>query len=171
LDNDYGSDNDNYDQIDGGSGGDPSSVDDKIASVGMSDWYVEDAITSLSTTTYFDQPDVSPTAPPHSALPVDYTSVPLHPQPLLPLAKIYSLSAVEHASLPGRRPLVNPTLFLSDGNNRLNAIATIAKHFSLNQQQRLAPHIVATHSLGNSRVGEQLLMGIFGEGGTGKSVN
>jgi len=42
-------------------------------------------------------------------------------------------------------------------------------HLNLNEEQTLAFRIIANHSIGQSKFGDQLQMGIFGEGGTGKS--
>ena len=43
------------------------------------------------------------------------------------------------------------------------------EEFHLNEEQTLAFRIIANHSIGQSKFGDQLRMGIFGEGGTGKS--
>src|SRR5271163_1962764 len=42
--------------------------------------------------------------------------------------------------------------------------------FTLNSEQARGLRIIAEHSMGIHRFGPQLLMGIFGEGGTGKST-
>ena len=45
----------------------------------------------------------------------------------------------------------------------------IVHKFTLNKEQERAFRIIAYHSLGRSKVGPQLRIGVFGEGGTGKS--
>jgi len=50
-----------------------------------------------------------------------------------------------------------------------SAIQLMVQKFTLNQEQTRAFSIIANHSLGRSKVGSQLLMRIFGEGGTEKS--
>jgi len=62
-----------------------------------------------------------------------------------------------------------PSVFLTSGAEIEAAIQEVVQKFTLNREQTRAFHIVAKHSLGQSKVGTQLLMGIFGEGGTGKS--
>ena len=64
---------------------------------------------------------------------------------------------------------IQPHVFLSSDHEQQAAILTIIQDFNLNEEQALAFRIVADHTLANSRVGPQLLMGVFGEGGTGKS--
>ena len=46
----------------------------------------------------------------------------------------------------------------------------IIHDFSLNKEQTPAFRIIADHSLGHGKFGPQLRMGIFGEGGTRKSI-
>src|SRR5204862_5632458 len=64
---------------------------------------------------------------------------------------------------------IQPHVFLMDGIEYQHAILEIVNRFTLNDEQKLAVHVIADHSTGRSKVGAQLLMGIFGEGGTGKS--
>jgi hypothetical protein len=65
--------------------------------------------------------------------------------------------------------LRQPSLFLTSGAEIEAAIQEVVGKFTLNREQTRAFHIVANHSQSQSKVGSQLLMGIFGEGGTGKS--
>ena len=65
--------------------------------------------------------------------------------------------------------LREPSVFLTGPAEIETAIQGVIQKFPLNQEQNRALHIIADHSLGISRVGDQLLMGVFGEGGTGKS--
>jgi len=46
---------------------------------------------------------------------------------------------------------------------------SLVEQFELNDKQKLAFRIISDHSLGKNKVGPQLRMGVFGEGGTGKS--
>ena len=62
-----------------------------------------------------------------------------------------------------------PSVFLTSGAEIEAAILEVVQKFTLNREQTRAFRIVANHSLGQSKVGTQLLMGIFGEGGTEKS--
>ena len=62
-----------------------------------------------------------------------------------------------------------PSVFLTSGAEIEAAILEVVQKFTLNREQTRAFSIVANHSLGQSKVGTQLLMGIFGEGGTEKS--
>jgi hypothetical protein len=61
-----------------------------------------------------------------------------------------------------------PNVYLTDGMEHDKAIHHIVQ-FSLNVEQTRAFHILTYHSLGISKFGNQLLMGLFGEAGTGKS--
>ena len=62
-----------------------------------------------------------------------------------------------------------PSVFLTGPAEIEAAIQEIIQKFTLNQDQSQALHIIVHHSLGISPVGDLLLMGTFGEGGTGKS--
>ena len=70
-----------------------------------------------------------------------------------------------HSSIQDRPPHV----FLTDGTDDEPALMDIVHRYTLNKAQELAFRIIASHTLGNSKVGPQLRMGLFGEGGTGKS--
>ena len=65
--------------------------------------------------------------------------------------------------------LRNPSVFLTGPAEIETAIQEVVQNFTLNQEQSRALHIIASHSLGINQVGDQLLMGVFGEGGTEKS--
>ena len=62
-----------------------------------------------------------------------------------------------------------PHVFLTDGIEYQHAILEVVNRFTLNEEQKLAFRVIADHTTRRSKVGTQLLMGIFGEGGTGKS--
>jgi len=64
---------------------------------------------------------------------------------------------------------IQPHVFLTDGIQYQHAILEVVNRFTLNDEQKLAFRVIADHTTGRSKVGTQLLMGIFGEGGTGKS--
>ena len=66
-------------------------------------------------------------------------------------------------------PDIQPSVHFTDGREDDLAIHRIVDRFTLNAEQERAFRIVADHSLGKSAVGQQLLMGLFGEAGTGKS--
>jgi hypothetical protein len=64
-----------------------------------------------------------------------------------------------------------PGVYLSDDVQLRNTIAGMVKEYALNPEQELAFTIVAAHSFGiGPKSGRQLLLGLFGEGGTGKST-
>jgi hypothetical protein len=64
---------------------------------------------------------------------------------------------------------VLPDVYLTDGTEDEAAVQHIVVKFTLNIEQARAFRIVADHTLGKSKFGDQLLMGLFGEAGTGKS--
>ena len=63
----------------------------------------------------------------------------------------------------------SPHVFLTDGTDDEPAIMAIVHKFTLNKAQERVFCIIAYHTLGRSKVGPQLRLGVFGEGGTGKS--
>ena len=64
---------------------------------------------------------------------------------------------------------IEPRVFLNDGTTDQAKIDLILQEFGLSKDQTKAFRIVADHSLGRGKFGPQLRMGVFGEGGTGKS--
>jgi hypothetical protein len=62
-----------------------------------------------------------------------------------------------------------PHVFLTDGTDDEPAIMDIIHKFTLNEAQQRVFRIIAYHTLGRSKIGPQLRLGVFGEGGTGKS--
>src|SRR5205814_1656344 len=64
---------------------------------------------------------------------------------------------------------ISPRVFLTDGTDDEPAITHIISRFTLNTAQEYAFRIIAYHALDKRKVGPQLRMGVFGEGGTGKS--
>ena len=66
--------------------------------------------------------------------------------------------------------VVQPTVYLTNETQVERAIAHVIADFSLNEEQSQAFQIVAHHSLDTTEDPQkQLLMGLFGEAGTGKS--
>ena len=65
---------------------------------------------------------------------------------------------------------VHPHIFLTDGTQIARGVQTIIQQFNLNDDQAFAFQIIVDQTIGRSKVGPQLRMGIFGEGGTGKSM-
>lgn len=63
----------------------------------------------------------------------------------------------------------SPHVFLTDGTYDEPAIMDIVHKFTLNKAQEYAFRIITYHTLGRTKVGPQLRMGVFGEGGIGKS--
>jgi hypothetical protein len=61
-----------------------------------------------------------------------------------------------------------PSVYLTYNDHAI-AMKKVIDEFQLNEEQTLAFSIVTNHSIGESKVGPQLLMGVYGEGGTGKS--
>ena len=60
-------------------------------------------------------------------------------------------------------------MFLASDEETLQLIEDTANRLTLNEVQRLAFRIIALQTVGQGKMGEQLRMGLFGEGGTGKS--
>jgi hypothetical protein len=64
---------------------------------------------------------------------------------------------------------IEPYIFLTDNTESEPIMKSIIDTFTLNERQEFAFRIIANHSIGITKVGPQLLIGLFGEGGTGKS--
>jgi len=63
-----------------------------------------------------------------------------------------------------------PRVFITGDAELQAAIQSVRQKYTLNSEQGRVLRIIAEHSMGVQRLGPQLLMGIFGEGGTGKST-
>src|SRR5579859_3873414 len=72
---------------------------------------------------------------------------------------------VNHSNEPNSQPYV----FLTDMDSEQTSVIEIISDYNLNSEQTLAFRIITDHALKKSQFGNQLLMGIFGQGGTGKS--
>jgi hypothetical protein len=64
---------------------------------------------------------------------------------------------------------VLPAVFISDLDSLRHDVSLVADAFTLNVEQRRAFHLIAYHTLRWTALPERLLMGVFGEGGTGKT--
>src|ERR1700737_5358645 len=74
-----------------------------------------------------------------------------------------------HPSLRPPTPCGSP-LYFSDRAELCDAMRDMIDLYHLNAEQALVFKIVASHSFGfGPRSGDQLLLGLFGAGGTGKS--
>ena len=71
---------------------------------------------------------------------------------------------VDHSNEPNRQPYV----FLTDMDSEQTSVIEIISDYNLNSEQALAFRIITDHTLKKSQLGNQLLMGIFGEGGDWK---
>jgi hypothetical protein len=66
-------------------------------------------------------------------------------------------------------PDIQLSVYLIDDREEDLAIHHIINQFTLNAEKERAFRIIAHHSLRKNSVSQQLLMGLFGEAGTGKS--
>jgi hypothetical protein len=64
---------------------------------------------------------------------------------------------------------VQPTVYLTDDRDQQNAINAVLHEFSLNVEQARVFQIIADHTFQRGKIQGQLLLGLFGEAGTGKS--
>jgi hypothetical protein len=128
------------------------------------DWYVREAVDAYCDSDYFS------TSEHFSPYSVHYSSIPL--KQLKKAVNHIEAQLTESTisdNLNTDDTITDPFVFLSDENKIEIAITSIVHEFTLNNEQALAFRILADQTLGRSRIGDQLLMGIFGEGGTGKS--
>ena len=134
------------------------------------DWYTREALDSCEDNGYLQS------SPSSSKQSIYYSPQPLNVlrESLKSLSAIAATTATSQA-FPITVPLatsnheIQPYVFLTDSAQYEHAILDIVNRFTLNDEQKLAIHIITDHSTGQSKVGAQLLIGIFGEGGTGKS--
>jgi PIF1-like helicase len=139
------------------------------------DYYVREGVDASETQGYLNpSPGHSPNRS-HKAAKIHYS--------LLESNEVFdSLASVSKATFalqsdptpvnpppPRRTREVQPTVYLTDGTEDDAAINLIVHQFSLNTEQERAFRLIANHSLGKGNFDEQLLMGLFGEAGTGKS--
>jgi ABC-type dipeptide/oligopeptide/nickel transport system ATPase component len=135
------------------------------SSITSTDWYVLEAADANSHAGYF-------TSPSHGILTADndfhYCSMSLYEMKQSVEMWKLQMAVLEKERYIGQSAR-QPSVFFTSGAEIDAAIDTVVQKFTLNKEQTRALKIVAYHSLGHSKVGSQLLMGIFGEGGTGKS--
>ena len=131
------------------------------------DWYTREAVDSCEDNGYLQSsPSSLHGSIYHSSLPLTI---------LRDSLKSLSIAAITCQTLPTTIALATfnhetqPHVFLTDGIEYDHAILEVVDRFTLNDDQKLAFRVIADHSTGRSRLGTQLLMGIFGERGTGKS--
>ena len=129
------------------------------------EWYIHEIMHTYEKTL---NPITSPSHDPDDI--VHYTDVPA--DELLSQAKQLSKSFAnsQRRSSPTRinGETATPSVYLTY-NDHIVAMKKIVEEFQLNEEQTRAFSVVANHSIGESKVGPQLLMGVYGEGGTGKS--
>jgi ATP-dependent DNA helicase PIF1 len=128
------------------------------------DWYVHEAIDAHLDAGYFpsQQPDTTFTDMfHHCSISVDE---------LKHSIEMVKQEIMEQAKRIAMKPSVRqPLVFITGPAEMEVAIQMVVEKYTLNKEQARAFSIIAKHSLGQSKVGSQLLMGTFGEGGTGKS--
>ena len=160
---DNGDDNDNPDHD---SDVDENTIVQRIISHfeegGDADWYVHEATDANMDAGYLSsQNDVGSVM----IQEVQYCSIPT--DQLKQSIKNAEIQ-MEHIS-NNSHEVVHPAVFLTGAAEIKAAITRVLHKFTFNVEQARAFRIVAEHSLGISRIGDQLLMGTFGDGGTGKS--
>lgn len=143
-----------------------------LQSVNTSDPYIAEAIDANFDYGYLselhDNVTILPTSDTASASSIHYSTVPADQL----FDSIKQMHRKGHEA--GRQPWTatigtEPHIFISDNVDHARKMAAIINIFSLNEEQQLAFHIVADHTLSSIHFGKQLRMGVFGEGGTGKS--
>src|SRR5436190_9753836 len=83
---------------------------------------------------------------------------------MLPL-RLSHVNKLLQSATPQKHPLTSSSPMVHMTNQQLWIY--IVHKFTLNKAQERAFRIIAYHSLGRSKLGPQLRMGVFGEGGTG----
>jgi len=135
------------------------------SSTGEGDWYVHEAVDANLDAGYLpsERPEATSTANVfhHCSISVEEMkhSIEIAKQEMIELTKRMATTQ------SNRRPVV----FITGRAEMEAAIQTVVEKFTLNKEQARAFSIIAEHSLSQSKLGSQLLMGTFGEGGTGKS--
>ena len=129
------------------------------------DPYVNEAIDASLDYGYFNLLSEPSTAS-HGS--IYYSSLPS--KPLLDSIKPKAITTLlDAAHLTKTQYSIQPRVFLTDDMDDQHKIQFIVDEFNLNKDQTLAFRIIAEHSIGYGKFGQQLRMGVFGEGGTGKS--
>ena len=134
-------------------------------SMGENDWYVHEATDANLDAGYLSsQSSVTSAAVNifhHCSTPIDEMkrSIEMAKQEMMRLAERTMID----------QPSKEPFVFMTGPAEMKAAIQIVVDKYTLNREQARAFSIIAEHSLGQSKIGSQLLMGTFGEGGTGKS--
>ena len=129
------------------------------------DWYVQEAVHANLDSGYFSSPSHMEMAEDNAC---HYCQVPIgEMKQSIDILKAHMMESAKVTI--ANDTLRNPSVFLTGPAEIDTAIQEVIQQFTLNQEQSRALHIIANHSIGISQVGDQLLMGVFGEGGTGKS--
>ena len=141
-----------------------------LATLPAPEWYVQEALTFNWTNGYFSTTaftgDAMNLSSPSSIYYCDIPSKQLN-------ATIKNLPGSSESNIQSAGSdssavsIIQPHVYLS--STPMDIGQSIVDEFSLNEEQTIAFRIIANHTVGQSTFGEQLRMGIFGEGGTGKS--
>ena len=128
------------------------------------DWYVHEAVDANIDAAFVNTPSLTERS--------SETKIHFSPVPLDDITREIALLKAQVTKPPVTtyNVMVIPTVFLMDRAQADAAICLVAEQFTLNVDQIRAFRIVAEHSLGFGPLHHHLLMGIFGEGGTGKST-
>ena len=140
------------------------------ASSNSLDEYVQEAMDANCENGYFDNSmPSSPSPDPHFEF-GEHRHVPFFTATDLKAMKTSLKTAREKTDVRANASMnvdIQPDVFLTDKRDVLSVI----REFNLNKEQTRAFRIICSHALGIHPVEEsQLLMGVFGEGGTGKST-
>ena len=135
------------------------------------DFYSREGLDACRDNAYLD---TSPSSLSSRSIPDDVYSFGLSLSDLQTQTKLHSYAA---AAAQSHRQISTiddtteecPPVFLTNGTHDEPAIMDIIHKFTLNKAQQRAFRIIASHSLGRSKIDPQLRMGVFGERGTGKS--
>lgn len=129
------------------------------------DWYVQEAVDANLDSSYLSTPSDWKMAGDNTCY---YCPASMNEMKhAIEMLKIQMKQSAE--STTASHSLREPLVFLTGSAEIDVAIQGIVGKYTLNGEQSRALRIIAHQSLGIGRVGDQLLMGVFGEGGTGKS--
>lgn len=137
------------------------------------DWYVHEAVDANLDAGFLPSPPESLTSG-HNPNTTSDSTVFFSPIPSKNLKELLkSIKAAKQNENQLNRRSSRPTqstVFLTGIAEVEAAIHDVVKRFTLNSKQARAFTIIAKHSAGLDRDRKQLRMGVFGEGGTGKST-
>ena len=138
------------------------------------DFYVHEAVDASITNKYFDRDDQD------TRMHIDGDELVYSAMPISQLRQSFKSLETQAKALvdtnlqitPLRHhtnEIIEPRVYLTEDPENDVRIKEIIDKFTLNTEQARAFRAVALHSLGYTKLGGQLLMGVFGEAGTGKS--